>query len=64
MVFRILSKVFRASVLLMVGAGIGVWFAPPTLKLLMRQKLAVAEVKASSFHKSANRLWTASLQLR
>ena len=62
MVFRILKNIVKAGVLLTIGAGIGIWFAPPTAKLMMKQKLGVAQVHSKKLQDGANKLWTTSLQ--
>ena len=62
MVFRILKSIVKATVLLTIGAGIGIWFAPPSAKALMGKKIAVAQVHAKKLNTGANKLWAENLQ--
>ena len=62
MVFRILKSFVKVTVLLTLGAGIGIWYAPPLTKHLMKQKLAVAQKHTKGFQANANKLWTNNLQ--
>ena len=62
MVFRILKNIVKTTVLLTIGAGIGIWFAPPTAKLFLKQKLTVAQKHTSKLQSSADKLWTKDLQ--
>jgi hypothetical protein len=62
MVFRILKNIFKTTLLLGIGAGIGVWFAPPRARILLKQKLTVAQGHSKKFQAGANNLWTTSLQ--
>ncbi len=62
MVFRILKSIVKVSVLLTIGAGIGVWFSPPTAKVVMKQKLTMAQGHTKKIQTDAKKLWTSNFQ--
>lgn len=62
MVFRIIKNIFKTTVLLAIGAGIGIYFAPPMAKTVMKQKLAVAQKHTNSLRTDANKVWTKNLE--
>ena len=62
MVFHILKNIIKTSALLLVGAGIGIWFAPPSIKALIGQKIAVAEDHVKKLNTGANKLWVNNFQ--
>ena len=62
MVFRILKSFVKATVLLTIGAGIGIWFAPPSVKALMGKNIAVAQEHTKKLNSGANKLWADNLQ--
>jgi hypothetical protein len=62
MVFQILKNIVKLSVVLATGAALGIWFAPPSAKALMKQKLAVAQKSTKGIQSDANKYWTANLQ--
>ena len=47
MVFRIIKIVLKTTALLAIGAGIGIYFAPPMAKTVMKQKLAAVSMVVS-----------------
>jgi hypothetical protein len=62
MVFRILKNIVKVTALLTVGAGIGIWFAPPSAKTLMKQRLTVAQKHSKGLQSSADKYWTSNLK--
>jgi hypothetical protein len=62
MVFRILKNIVKTTAILCVGAGIGIWFAPPTTKAAMKQKLAIAQDRTKGMQQGASKLWKTSLE--
>jgi hypothetical protein len=62
MVFRILKNFVKVTVLITIGAGIGIWFSPPTAKVVMKQKLTMAQGHTKKFQTDANKLWTSNFQ--
>ena len=62
MIFSILKNIVKATVLLTVGAGVGIWYAPPSARSLLKQKLTVAQGHSKKIQAGANKIWTTSLQ--
>ena len=62
MVFRILKNFVKVTALITIGAGIGIWFSPPTAKVVMKQKLTMAQGHTKKLQTDANKLWTSNFQ--
>jgi len=54
-----LKSFVQAGLLLGIGAGLGIWFAPPSTKGLMKEKLTFAQTKAKDFHINVSSDWFA-----
>lgn len=57
-----LKSFVRAGLLLGIGAGLGIWFAPTGTRHAMAAKLGIVQGKASEFHQHVGSRWLASAE--
>ena len=60
MVFRMIKTLVKATLLLSIGAGLAIWFAPPSAKKEMQTHLILVQGKTKDVRKSADKIWTNS----
>ncbi len=59
-----LKGLVRSSLLLAIGAGLGIWFAPPNAKKVMERQVTFAKQKAGDFHSEVGSHWIATAEDR
>lgn len=57
-----LKGLVRASLLLAIGAGLGIWFAPANAKSVMERQMNFAKRKAGDFHSEVGSRWIADAE--
>ncbi len=57
-----LKSLIRSSILLLAGAGLGIWFAPPKTRDVMKLDFALAQAKAKDFHSRVSSKWVDNAQ--
>ena len=58
MVFQMIKTLVKATLLLSIGAGLAIWFAPPSAKKEMQKHLILVQGKTKGVRNSADKLWT------